>query len=403
MKIKLRNINNIEKLFLLMIVFITIAPNTIIGYIGMISFMSYILVESVKSKIHFNVFLFLEMGFPIYLIFQLVVMNLYSKPAQFSGIKTLIITIIFNICIYNFIIKYGIDVAADDYSMGVILGTFIIALLYGKSIFIEGGLSANEFIGFSIFKIGGIAAVNIGWLNAIGIVLLWQKYLKKKDKNTLHKTIIMLIFVLLTGRRKILLFLISSLLAGTYFYNTKQGIVKSIKTVFKTILLIMVAYILLIYIPILYNFIGQRLVYAVDYILGNGVNFDSSINMRNQLVVLALKAWEKSPIWGQGYNSFTAIYNPNGYYTHNNMLELLVTGGLVGLILYYLPYAYLTLRLIYKCVKNLQYRWIYLYWLLNLIVFVALEYYQITYIYRSLTIFLVYIAAICSKKYDISK
>lgn len=91
------------------------------------------------------------------------------------------------------------------------------------------GLSASQFKGISLFKIGGVASVNIGWVNVVAIVLLWPNYLKFRDKNTLLKIGVLLLFSILTGRRKIFLLIITSLIISTYLFYSSMGLKKAIK------------------------------------------------------------------------------------------------------------------------------------------------------------------------------
>ncbi len=397
--IKIKNRAVVDYLFIIMTICICIAPNTLIGYMGIIAFLFYIILQALKKGLYLSPYILLEFLFPAYMILQLAVVDIYSESMQFSGIRTLLITCIFNICIYNYIIQKGIDYAAEEYSLGIIIGSIILCVLYSGSIINNGGLSAEDFKGISFFKIGGVAAVNIGWLNAIAIVLLWQRYIRTKNKNCLVKILILTFILLLTGRRKIMLFLVSSVIIGSYLFYSKGNWSKKIKILFYIGILFAVVCIMFTQIPVLYNFIGQRLIYAVKYILGQDGIYDSSIKLRTYLAGTAQDAWHKSPIWGQGYNSFAVLYNSKGYYSHNNMLELLVTGGITGIIVYYLPYLYLLIAIFTKTRKETVNKWYYKYWFLNIVVFIILEYFQVTYIYRNLTIFLVFMAVAADKNY----
>jgi len=52
------------------------------------------------------------------------------------------------------------------------------------------------------------------------------------------------------------------------------------------------------------------------------------------LIEIGLKLWEKSPIFGYGFDQFASLSHI-GTYAHNNYIELAVSGGIIALILFY--------------------------------------------------------------------
>ena len=214
--IQIKKLNPIEWAFLLMVIGMGIAPNTVIGYILCTYFIAYIFLTR-KNKLKISFYFVIELMLIIYLIFQFFIGVRYEQ-AQFTGIRTLLISFIFNFALYQFLVCQGVSRASDLYATGNIISDFILLLFYFGTIFHSGGLSAIELKGFSVLKIGGVASVNIGWINVISIVLLWPNYLKSKDKNTLIKIGILLTFAILTGRRKIFLLLFEHI----YFIHRKE-------------------------------------------------------------------------------------------------------------------------------------------------------------------------------------
>ena len=396
--IQCKKLKPIEWMYLLMVVGMAIAPNTIIGYFFCICFIGYIAWLN-KGKFKTSLYFFIELVMILYLVIQLFIGINYEK-AQFTGIRLLIISLVFDFSLYQLITRCGIYRAADLYATGNIIGDLILLAFYSGTIFHEGGLSASQFKGISLFKIGGVASVNIGWVNVVAIVLLWPNYLKFRDKNTLLKVGVLLLFSILTGRRKIFLLIITSLIIGTYLFYSSIGLKKAIKGIAMGGVAVLIGWILLMKVPTLYNFIGYRLQVALEAVLRSNNGTDSSINMRNELAEKAIYTWKNNIYLGQGYNAFSAVYNGGGYYSHNNYYELLVSFGVVGTAIYYAKYVFIFVKLLASKIQKRIQQWDNTYYIINLIAFCFLEYYQITYIYRNLTVILIFALYVANNGID---
>lgn len=168
--------------------------------------------------------------------------------------------------------------------------------------------------------------------NSTFIIYLFMKY-----------TCILIIF--LTGSRKALIALVSSYLLLAIL--DKKGIIK--KIIF--ILIALVGIWLLIYfinrIPFLYNIIGKR-INSLLVLLETHQYGDSSLMWRDNMIQYGIEFFEKSPVFGYGINCFRVLF---GYlfsnkvtYAHNNYIEMLVGGGVIGFILYYWIYIYIYIK-----------------------------------------------------------
>ena len=92
--IQIKKLNPIEWAFLLMVIGMGIAPNTVIGYILCTYFIAYIFLTR-KNKLKISFYFVIELMLIIYLIFQFFIGVRYEQ-AQFTGIRTLLISFIFN-------------------------------------------------------------------------------------------------------------------------------------------------------------------------------------------------------------------------------------------------------------------------------------------------------------------
>jgi O-antigen ligase len=72
------------------------------------------------------------------------------------------------------------------------------------------------------------------------------------------------------------------------------------------------------------------------YYLGESTSATSAV-LRSGYISLAFKAFLIRPWSGYGLANFRLFDGADGTYTHNNYAELLVSGGVVMLVLYYLP------------------------------------------------------------------
>jgi O-antigen ligase len=81
----------------------------------------------------------------------------------------------------------------------------------------------------------------------------------------------------------------------------------------------------------------SRIVPLTDYLQGRNVG-DTSIIIRSQMLEDATNLWLQRPFTGWGLDQFRVV-SGWGTYSHDNYVELLANGGLVGLLLYFMVYV----------------------------------------------------------------
>lgn len=167
-----------------------------------------------------------------------------------------------------------------------------------------------------------------------GIMLIPTFYLFLTQKKRISTGIIVVVSsvcMLLTGSKKGVLVLAIMLLMYLWIKKTPLKYV-----------VILVVGILGVYalfnVPVLYNTVGFRVVDAFATMgIGTAVTRSQSTSIRNEFIHLGLKSFLNVPIFGGGMNYFQYI-NRARYYSHNNYVELLNTFGLLGFLLFYLPF-----------------------------------------------------------------
>lgn len=285
-----------------------------------------------RKKIKFNFYLI------IFLMF--IVISLLSFFVALNGnlvlqsVKTLILIFILVWALINYI---------DNLSqVESIMKYFVIS-----------GLAASFFILLNLdFQAGTRVGSELGNLNDISVILgisyLFSLYfiLYEKKKYFLLPTVILLVFIILTGSRSGLLFLLIGTLCMLYFKN-RTTITAKIKYLFFIIAVIFIAYLLVFKIPIFYEILGVRLENMFELLLTGDTNEASIVNRKN-MIEYALLLFTEKPILGYGVDNFRVFY---GTYSHNNFVELLVGLGIIGAGTYYLIYFH-QFNLLFKMMKK---------------------------------------------------
>src|SRR5699024_118429 len=147
----------------------------------------------------------------------------------------------------------------------------------------------------------------------------------------------LLLFVFITiftGSRKALFIFVFSI--GFFSLLNKERN-KFTKLGFIGLLLILIGYVSLNN-PFLYNVLGSRIEGFFANFTGRG-EIDASTNTRMNMINTGLDFFKEKPLFGHGIDSFRQLYfNYVGdyRYSHNNYIELLVSVGVFGTVIYYL-------------------------------------------------------------------
>lgn len=141
--------------------------------------------------------------------------------------------------------------------------------------------------------------------------------------------VIFTFFAFSSGSKKACLMIIAGIIGVTVL---EYGIQKALKAVV-VIALAIIGVIIILRLPI-FSTMRQRI---SGFLTGNK---DSSDLVRSKMIALSMQFFYEKPILGHGFNNFGAL-SGMGSYSHNNMTELLVSTGIVGFIVFYIPYLYI--------------------------------------------------------------
>ena len=187
--------------------------------------------------------------------------------------------------------------------------------------------------------------VNFG-LSFIAAIYLWDVYRKRKYMFCL---VVNIIFLFLTGSRKALLYAI----VGLFFYFIFSGRrMIALKLVVSCVALFVIYY-LLITVPALYNLVGWRILSLISVLTGGEAT--DTTGTRINMIKFGVQMIKESPVFGHGLNAFAVNYGKrftNTVYSHNNYIEVLVSGGIVLAFLYYSRFALIIRKLVRKMKDN---------------------------------------------------
>lgn len=161
-----------------------------------------------------------------------------------------------------------------------------------------------------------------------------------------------------SGSRKAIVILIIDTGLIAFFYDL--GTKKSINSIIKKILIFIAVIALIVGISRLsvMSIINERLNGLIAALIGRS-GADTSALTRLKMISLGREIFKQSPVRGIGFGSAQYIVEINlglNTYLHNNFVEILAGGGIIGFIIYYSLFAYLIYGMIkYRDFTDKQY------------------------------------------------
>lgn len=258
----------------------------------------------------------------------------------FDPSKTLFLIFAVNILL-SFIIENKEDVK------NILLANFLALVLYLVYIILKVDITQLGEDRLGIGVLGSLWNANdVGLKLCIGFALaLYLGFERKEIALRLCFWIIGLLFAaisLYTGSRKVVLMLIGVMALFMFLYSKHK-----IAALIVVAVSVVVMYFAIMNIEPLYNVLGERIEDTLEGIFGEGTT-EGSFNARAEMIKLGWNAFLERPIFGYGLNNFRTLYEQAtglSTYSHNNFIEILVNGGLVGFILYYFIYGYVFVKL----------------------------------------------------------
>ena len=186
--------------------------------------------------------------------------------------------------------------------------------------------------------------------NGVAIILMYSllitlyKWLFKGFKLIYFLFIPELIMILLIGSKKGFVGLIIGVVLLIVYKSIFE---RQLKTLGRLIFLVVVAILTFRILSDLniFSFILHRMESIFNYLSGTGY-VDHSTVVRNQMRSVGLQVFRSNPILGIGFGN-TYLYGVEDYsYFHDNYVEVLSSGGILGFIIYYGVYGYIAHQLL---------------------------------------------------------
>lgn len=151
-----------------------------------------------------------------------------------------------------------------------------------------------------------------------------------------------------SGSRKALLILVLGVIGLFILKNIDK---KNVLLSFFRVLITLIVLIFLFYQVsklAMFEGVNERVQGLVNGFLGTGI-VDHSTSVRMRMIGIGMDLFKKNPLFGIGIDNakiYTeSVFGISNYYLHNNYVELLADGGIVGILIYYSIYIILLVRL----------------------------------------------------------
>lgn len=187
----------------------------------------------------------------------------------------------------------------------------------------------------------------IGMICSITTIISAHYIINKGFRLRFLLTIPTVLLLSATGSRTSLITCILGVCILISVKYVSGGFISSMFKVFFILTILLGAVFLLAQLPV-FSGINERMMGLFSLFTGKG-EVDGSAQLRDLYRLLGLQIFSEHPILGIGMGNthiYTYQYYRHDCYLHNNFVEMLANGGIVGFILYYSIYVYIVTKLI---------------------------------------------------------
>ena len=191
-------------------------------------------------------------------------------------------------------------------------------------------------------------ANSIGFACSVSVIISIYYYVEKREKLSLLASIPCIVVLAITTSRTALF---ETVLGVLFIFVIKFITEKRLASLARLfiILAIIVSLAVVIYNSKLFSLLGER----IDKLfkeLSTGSGVDHSAHIRSQMIKAGWRMFLNNPIGGVGMgNASFVVLSDLGVvwgYLHNNYIEMLANGGIIGFAIYYSIYAVLFVNLL---------------------------------------------------------
>lgn len=199
-------------------------------------------------------------------------------------------------------------------------------------------------------RVGGdfVNENTLGIFLATSAAITLYQVVHRKEYKRIAFMLLPLVISLMTASKKVILILAISIAYVALREMSKSSATNKIRTLVLTLVFIMV------FIYLYQSPLGAVMQSRMQGLFGESGNVDSSTQIRMNMVEAGIEQFKSTPVVGCGIGASTVL--TGGTYLHNNYVEMLATGGVVGFILYYGFYlaCFSELRRATKCRREIS-------------------------------------------------
>lgn len=309
--------------------------HTIFSHIAYSLFVGYVACDYIfkkKTKIYYTNFFTVYVLFMVYAFSLMALGFASSRSIVVERLIYMSVNLVFYIALYNFVIVCNNREILLNITVWAAVLSLIFIMVNLEEIWTGrlGHTMTSDEPSFYVYGIPLYLSGNsISTFTNIGAFFsLYLVGLKKKKIYFL--TFLFLSFgTLLSGSRKGLLLLFLFTIFGIYMFFEGNKYAK----LAKIIIGIAILYFIVMKVPVFYNIIGKRTDLLISNLLGLDVQ-EASMDNRMYLARLAKKYIYEHPVFGWGLGNFSYLAKSK-YSVDNNYLDIWVSCGVFGLIVYY--------------------------------------------------------------------
>lgn len=205
------------------------------------------------------------------------------------------------------------------------------------------GISQLRYLMSSSSRVGGeiVNENTLAIFMAISVIFFLQYFFEKKNGYYLFFCIPLIVIIALTGSKKGLSdVVVGAVLSLVVSYTTDQSV--SLKKIAKVMISMVIMGIVFYFVwkfPI-FDTVRNRFTIMFKELGGASANIDYSTYQRQLMLGAGIRQFLNTPILGIGIGAsgkITLAALGLKSYLHNNYVELLATGGIIGTVIYYFP------------------------------------------------------------------
>lgn len=276
----------------------------------------------------------------------------YNQTFNYYVVKSYLNLFLYSILLFNLVEdKNDFELTIKSINFAIFIFSVYVISVYGLSNFIDKIINSRR-IGYLISQPN-----TVGHYASIGFLFSFYFLISNKSYKFLYflTSLTNFVIVISTLSRKALLISIIGAISLIFYYNYHKNKNNLFKSILKLMFLVSITYLIINNLFILIGQKNDRISSLFSLLLSSNNNINSSDLVRKELISNGWSLFKTNPIFGYGGSNFRSLGDSslNTFVaSHNNFIEILVSYGLIGFVIYYLPYLIISTKLLKKSLKK---------------------------------------------------